>query len=253
MDHAPKTHRSLGYLALALLMTTIAVGGFMPTYWVPLMTGSTDYHWLIHLHGGVFTVWMLLLVAQAGLVFRGRTDLHLKLGNRVGIGWGVFLVLIGLAVAFGRLSPAIGTEYESLEGFIEQLPVPLGDLATFAILFGVGIALRKKPETHKRLMILATATLLFAPAARLIGPAIALTGSPWVGFATGYGLPLLPAFVAIGHDVWTRSRVHPAYAFGTGLLVLEAVRLMFIFRSETWPEMAARIAAELRAVLAPLL
>lgn len=72
------------YVATAVLIAGIAVAGFWPTYWGPFFSGTLDKHWLLHLHAGVFTVWLLLLITQTGLVRRGRTDLHQKLGAALG-------------------------------------------------------------------------------------------------------------------------------------------------------------------------
>jgi hypothetical protein len=35
---------------------------------------------IIHLHGAVFSCWILLLVAQTSLVSAGRIDIHRRLG-----------------------------------------------------------------------------------------------------------------------------------------------------------------------------
>lgn len=59
------------YVGLAVLMAAFAVAGFWSTYWGPLISGTLDLHWLLHLHGVVQTTWLLLLITQAGLVLRG--------------------------------------------------------------------------------------------------------------------------------------------------------------------------------------
>ncbi len=102
------------YVGLALLMTVITVGAFWPTYWGPLLGGSLDLHWLLHVHGLVFTLWLAVLALQTVLVYRGRTDLHQRLGASVGLLWGLLLIVTGLAAILGNISPAVGTEYDSL-------------------------------------------------------------------------------------------------------------------------------------------
>lgn len=236
------------YLALALLMTAFAVGGFWGSYWGPLFAGNLDIHWLLHVHGVVFTAWLALLVFQVVLVYRGRSDLHEMMGKYVGITWGLLVLTIGLAAAFGRISPEMGNEFESLAAFVRTLPVPLGDLAAFGVLFGVAIAYRSRPATHKRLMILATAALLPAAGGRLSR----LVDSTMLSRMLVAGSPLLFAGLAIGHEWWRQKRVHRAYLLGTGFLVAMESRFFFI-DSDTWTSVSSDMAEGLRAVLQPLM
>ncbi len=236
------------YLSLALLMTIIAIGGFWNTYWWPVLTGSKEFHWLLHIHGAVFTIWMGLLILQAGLVYQNKVGLHQLIGKRMGIMWGILIILLGVSLGFGRISPGLGKEYETLQAFIWDLPIPLGDLLVFAILFGCGIYYRKKPETHKRLMILSTAALLWAPAGRLVS----YFDSFIVSISIGLLIPLVPAVIAITHDWWRRNKIHPAYKWGTSLIALRSVSFLFIF-SPIWKETSADIAENLSSILQPLL
>lgn len=243
------TNHTFAYLGLAFLMTAIAVGGFWNTYWWPVLTGDDEFHWLLHLHGGVFTGWLGLLITQAALVYKQRTGIHQLLGKRLGILWDICIIVLGISVGLGRISPAIATEYETLAEFIKELPIPLGDLLVFAILFGLGIYYRSRPEIHKRLMILSTMALLFAPAGRLSSVAESVP----VSVVILLGGPLLPAFLAIGYDWWTRERVHPVYWWGTALIALRGASLIFLALSPTWANWADTIAQELRSILLPLL
>lgn len=241
--------RPLIWLGLALGMAAIAVAGFWPSYWGPLLAGTLDLHPLLHVHGIVFTIWMALFVAQAVLVYRGRTDLHVRLGRTLGAGWALVLVTAGLAVTFATVAPGVGQDFATLAAFFEQLPIPLGDLVAFVVLFGAAIVLTDRPEAHKRLMVLATVALLAAPTARLLllvaelGPAF---------FALLTVAPLLPALVAIGHDRFRRGRVHPAYWAGMVVLALNASRFSWL-GTDSWRDLSARMAEVVTAALLPLL
>lgn len=237
------------YVGLAMLMATIAVAGFWPSYWSPLLSGTLDLHWLLHLHGIVFTVWMAVFVTQAALVYRGRTDLHMTLGRTLGAGWALLLVTAGLAVSFGHAAPGVGRDFGSLAQFLEHLPIPLLDLVAFILLFGAGLVLTDRPEAHKRLMILATVALLAAPTARLM----LVVAEPTPAFYGALAIaPLAPAFVAVGHDRWRHGRVHPAYWGGMVVLVANASKY-FWQRSNAWAELSTRMADVIRGALLPLL
>lgn len=236
---------------MALLLAAIAVAGFWPSYWGPLLAGTLDLHWLLHVHGLVFTAWMGLLVVQTVLVFRGRADLHQKVGTYLGMGLGVLVIVVGLSAIFGTISPAIGTEYEDLQGFVSAvLAINLPGMVAFAVLFGAGIAYRTRPAIHKRLMLVATLTLLSAATFRLGINVLGL--SFWRSTVVGRSLPLLLAGVAVGYDRWSRGCVHPVYWAAIGVLVLDD-GMALLTPTEAWTTLTAEIAEALRAVLRPLI
>lgn len=196
------------YVGLAVLIAAVAVAGFWPTYWGPLFSGTLDLHWLLHLHGIVFTSWLVLLVVQTVLVYRRRTELHQRMGKFVGFGWGVLVITIGLAVAFGTISPAVGREFDDLRDFLASFVITLPSIFAFGVLFGAALLYRKRPAIHKRLMIVATLALLSAATARLGRNLLGL--SEGTSTVVGRGLPIGLAALAIGYDRWARGRVHPA-------------------------------------------
>lgn len=234
------------YLGLALLMTVFAVGGFWRTYWGPLFGGTLELHWLLHLHGVVFTLWLILLITQTGLVFRGRTHMHQTLGKYVGVFWGLAVITVGLSALFGHISPAIGQEFESLQGFIANLPAGGGDIFGFVVLFGAGIAYRKRPAVHKRLMVMATAVLLPAAAGRIAREV------PSLGVFLVFAAPLVFVALAMCHDWWVERRVHPTYLIGGAFVLLLEARFFFL-GSETWQNISGQIAQWLESVLEPLM
>ena len=65
-------------MALAALLTVVA--GFAPSYFFKSHFGGPQLAPLLHVHGALFTAWMVLFLAQALLVTARRTDLHRRLG-----------------------------------------------------------------------------------------------------------------------------------------------------------------------------
>jgi uncharacterized membrane protein len=114
----------------------------------------------IHVHGALFTAWVLLFVAQTSLVAARRTDLH----KRLGVGGAVLaaaMVVSGTFVAIDsarRARPALGALAAAPPLFV--LVIPLASVVVFTILVGLGLYYRRRAETHKRLMLLATIALL---------------------------------------------------------------------------------------------
>jgi len=224
------------YVYMAVLMTAIVLGGFWPSYYGPLLRGAASRPWVLHVHGAIFMGWMVLLMTQVALVVTGRTAAHRKLG-RFGIGYGVLVFVMGLVVSFAAplLHLAAGEwPMDQAAGF---LIIPLGDMVLFGGFFGAAIVYRRKPEIHKRLIVLATVALLFAAIGRL-------------SFVLGRGpIALLawlsPLLVAMGYDGVVSRRVHRTYVIGLVLLLIGFTRVLFT-ESEWWLRIG-------RALLRPLI
>src|SRR5262249_39683979 len=109
------------------------------------------------LHGAVFTAWFALLIVQASLVTSGRVALHRSIGVAGSVLAGLMVVVgtIGSLIAAGRPGGFIGLPVPGLV----FLAVPLIEMVVFAVLMSLAIAKRSDPATHKRLVIIASASL----------------------------------------------------------------------------------------------
>jgi len=213
------------YIGLALLAILIAAIGFWPSYFGLLVAGVVDKPAIIHFHAAVYVGWLALFLTQAALAATGRIALHMKVG-RFAIGYGLLVIVAGLVVTFGMfvLRVRAGAVAEA-QG---RLFGPVLDMLVFAPLFAAAVYYRRKPELHKRLMIVATTTLLIAAVGRMPFPAELRT--PLVQAV--WSLPILLAMV---HDFWRHRRVHPIYVGGLILLLLEGPLVRIPVRSsEAW-------------------
>ena len=210
------TRRFYVGVAIAVLITVFL--GFSRSYFLKGYFGTPELSLHVHIHGLVFTSWVLLFLAQTTLVATGRTDLHRKLGVG-GAVLATLLLIVGtttavLRVKGGGSSPIPGVPPLSF------LAVPLFDMVVFAILISAGLVRRNRPDTHKRLMTLATIALMSAPIARI--PGVLRAGPP--GF---FGLTDLFIVAMLVYDLATRRKVHPATIWG-GLVIVasQPLRLM---------------------------
>ena len=210
----PRTaaRRSL-YVGLALLAIAIAAVGFWPTYFGPLVAGAVDKTAIIHVHAAVYVGWLALFLTQAALAATGRTASHMKLG-RFAIGYGVLVIAVGLITAFARFAVRVrageATEAQA------QLLGPLLDMLVFAPLFAAAIYYRRRPELHKRLMIVATTALLIAAVTRM-----PFLGGPPNRLMWVHLIWTAPILLAMAHDFWRQRKVHAIYVLGLVVLVLE--------------------------------
>jgi hypothetical protein len=216
-------------------MAAMVVAAFWPTYFGPLLRGDSDQPWILHLHGALFIGWMALLMTQAALVAAGRTRVHRRLG-RLGIGYGAIVIAIGVVVAFYAPLAHMASGAWDIDAAASFLLLPLGDMALFAGLFGAAVVYRRKPEVHKRLMLLATTALMFAAVSRRVAPE-----SPMMFLS----LWLAPLGFAMAYDWRSRGRVHPTYLIGTVILIATFCRV-YVRESGFW-------LATGRALLAPFM
>lgn len=94
---------------------------------------------------------------------------------------------------------------------------------TFGALVAAALLLRRDTATHKRLLLLATISILIPAWTRFALFVPEGMRNPVV-FATLWYIPLL---VAIAHDVLTHKRVHPAYVWVGCLFIAEDVSFFF--------------------------
>ena len=151
--------------------------GFWPTYFGPLVAGAADKTPIVHLHAAVYVGWLAIFVTQTVLAATGRIAAHMKLG-RFAIGYGVLVIAVGLLTAFARF--ALRVRAGEAADAQAQLLGPLLDMLVFAPFFAAAIYYRRKPELHKRLMIVATTSLLIAAVGRMqfLGEPRILLGAP---------------------------------------------------------------------------
>ena len=206
------------YVGMAVAITITVFAGFSRSYFLKSWYGTPELSGLLHVHGLIFTAWVLFFLSQAVLVATGRTYLH----RRMGVGGAVLaalVVIVGTMVAINRaktgVSPIPGV---TALGF---LAIPLVDMLVFAVLVSSAIYFRHRIEAHKRLMTLAMISLLAAPIARMTF--LPLPPGP----PTFFGLADLFIVVMLVHDLSTRGKIHPATIWGGLLIVVsQPLRLM---------------------------
>jgi hypothetical protein len=182
---------------------------------------------LVHIHAVIFSSWILLLVSQTSIVAIGHVDMHRKLGV-AGFGLACLLVFVGLAVTCEFLSRHHALEDPNLRfPFLQAL-----DLLVFSTLIYFGYRQRFNPAAHKRLMLIATITLLDAAFSRW---PVLIVGNSLIADVCCYALLVLLA----GYDVWSTGNVHRATLGASALLVLaHHPTLSILDRTVAWHRLA---------------
>jgi hypothetical protein len=216
------------YFNMALACMAVAFLGFAPTYWLPLAHRTFSAPPVVHFHGILFFTWTVYFVVQTWLAASGQTAYHRSIGM-IGVSLATAMTIFGFLASVNvmKQSAAVGQTDAGIAFSI----VPLSGVLFFAVVFVLAIAANRRPEAHKRLMLLAGISILDAAVARWFLTFLAPPGP--VG-PPPVPVTIPPAFVAylllvvaIVFDWRTRGRPHPVYVYGG--LALIAVKLL------NWP------------------
>lgn len=221
------------FSATAVAGLAVTFIGFAPTYFLMRWFGTPPLPWIVHVHGLVFTGWVLLYLTQTSLIATGRRDLHKQVGA-AGIVLGMVMVVVGIAVAIEGARRGAGEPGRDQLAFILN---PLANVAMFAGLLIAAIRQRQRSPYHKRLMLLTMLPVLTTPLAR-ISRMLAMPVPPPVG-----GMLMSDLFLAAlaAYDLRTRGQLHPATAWGGGILLASEALRVAIGPTEVWRSFAAML------------
>lgn len=225
------------YLPATILIIVIAFIGFWPTYFGPALKGRVHVPPLIHLHAVIYVTWLALFATQVALAATHRVKLHMQLGRWM-MAYGVVVVIAGLMA----LAQAFGTRLATEDVFRAQryLFGVLKDLVFFVPFLVAGWIYRRKPEIHKRLMIVATTILVLPAVSRM-----SFLGTPVPLWKFMLVWPI-PVYLLMIHDFYNKRLVHPVYLIGVAAML--TMRLILPFgSSHAWQSVAAVITAFYRA------
>ena len=217
-----RDRRFFGAMAIAVAVTVFA--GFARSYYLKSAFGSPALSPLIHLHGLLFTCWILLFAVQTTLISAGRTDIHRKTGV-LGAVLAVAMVGLGLLVAIGLARRGVDPSGRGQP--LQFMAIPLFDLLMFGTLVGLAVYWRSRSRAHKRLMLLGTIALL--PPALFRVPILAAAGLPVV-----FGIADLFVLACLLYDKVTYGRIHPAFLWGGLALVLSLPARLAVSASDAW-------------------
>jgi hypothetical protein len=202
--------------AMVLLILATVFVGFARTYFLAGVFRAPLPNLLIHIHAVVFTIWMLLLIAQTTLVSAGRVDIHRKLGL-LGFGLACTMVVLGELAARDMLARNYAPP-RFAPGPLTFYAIPCFGILIFAVLIYFAYRERSNPSAHKRLILLANISILDAPTGR--PPFTVITAHPFMDSVFILAFLLL----LVTYDLWSLHKVHRATLWGS-LFVLIAGQL----------------------------
>lgn len=227
--HVPTTQvksRGSFYTWVAVAAALIVFAGFARTYYLKGLFGTRSLPLLLHVHGLVMTLWFVLFLVQVRLVAARRTDLHRRLGV-----FGALLAL--LVVAVGGATIIIRAKPHFRPGrSLAVLAFQLGILLVFAALVAAAILFRRRSNFHKRLMLLASVSILQPAIVRI--PLRFIQTNPLVSF----GLLDLCVLAPVVFDTIKNRKLHPAFGWGALLIVASQPLSFLLGATHVWTRFA---------------
>jgi uncharacterized integral membrane protein len=235
------------YRLMAMLFVIIAIASFAPTSFGLLTSvAAGERPWpplILHVHAAAMTGWLILLLAQTTLIAYGRRDLHRTLG------------LASLVLAAVVLIAMIGIVFDTAERYLaveadagragRLLLINGSSIVLFPAFYAWAILVRKADsETHRRMLILATAVLMIPAIGRLLIrgwiPDFGLNGADARHL---YELLLLAPVLL--HDTLRRGSPHPAYVVGVVAIASWTIGAHLLWDSVWWSQTAAMFVGKL--------
>ncbi len=224
------------WLAGALFAALVVFVGFSPTFYLRTLFGTSQLSALQLVHGTVFSTWVVLFVAQTWLIATNRRGTHRMLGV-----FGAFLLVAMCWVGY-RMAIESGrsgfTPDPAKVSALSFMAVPLFDLGVFVLLASAALVLRARSDWHKRLMLVATLSLLPPAIAR-----VALQFPPLPVLPIAFGGTALVIVAAMGLDRATLRRLHPATLWGGLIVILSLPGRLLIAGTQAWQDFAAWLIA----------
>ena len=234
------------YVGSAAVLLFVVIVGFAPTFYLRATFDAPEFSWRggapalswrVVVHGLILTSWFLAFALQAALVAGRRTALHRALG------WAGAAIGLAVIISGGMATPYRMAELAA-QGRLEALMPTAAilvwsntaSIVAFATLLGAAIVLRRGPETHKRLMLLASISISQPAFARIFRwPVFKAPG------LEGVMLAVAASFVMVGvlicYDLLSRKALHPATVAGAAVfsgLKLGGVLLLAPSRLGPW-------------------
>ena len=207
------------YFVLSLIVAVVIVAGFSKTVDAGLIHATPRRPVLLWMHGAAFSAWVVFFILQSGLVRIRKVSWHWVLGW-FGAALAALMVVLGcvVSVVMGRFDALVLKAPDPA-----FLSVTFWDMFAFGTMVALAILWRSKPEMHRRLLALASCSLLDAGFGRF----------PYVFnhnlfYLCMDGVMLL----GVARDLLVDRRVHKAYVYALPVLVVGLNAAIYLWRAQ---------------------
>jgi len=225
-----RTAERIFFGGMAILLCAVVIIGFSPTYFRVGMFRAPLPSPILHVHGAAFTLWMVLFLVQSALISARRVSWHRSLGI-IAFCLPPVMIVLGLIAAIDALHR--GVMIGPLDPAV-SLSIPLLGISWFTVVIYASWRARRRPDAHKRLILLATIALVDAALGRFPWHRIGL--SPASGAVTGLGVLIL---LVIVYDLISLHRIHRSTLWAAPLTFAVGAFAVPIGMTSAWHTFAA--------------
>lgn len=208
--------RDYFYFGMSWLILVVAAYGFSFTIDRNLIHPAIPRPGILYVHATVFTGWLFFFILQAALVRTRNVRVHRSVGW-FGMALGGVMPFLGVATAIvmGRFDTVQLRQTDAELTLI----IPLWDMVSFGSAFALAMVWRKRPEFHRRLILIACCALTAASFGRfperILPPALFYAGVD--------GLILL----GVARDLMVERSIHRVYRYAVPVLIAGQLVVMY--------------------------
>lgn len=157
-DKTTQPHDTKAIIIGMLLLFIALQIGFHPTYF-QYFPEFKNFTWLHHIHGALMASWIVLLVVQPMLIYKGKYAVHRLMGKLSYVIAPLMIVSMFLVLRFTYHKHVLDISMN--EEMSNQAPIIM-QLLSFTVLYALAIIYRRNTFYHRRFMI-GTALLMIIP------------------------------------------------------------------------------------------
>jgi hypothetical protein len=216
------------FLMMAILFPITVLIGFAPTYYLKgLFNAPPVPRIIVHVHGLVMSLWVILFGAQVYLIRSKRIKIHQRLGL-ISLVLGLTIIVTGLMTAvaaakYGSTSSPPGVRP------LEFLIVPFVDVFVFGVLFAAAVYYRRNAPNHKRLILLTVLNFLPPAMARFPFGLTESFGPLWF-----FGVLDIVTIVFVIADTWKHRKLNKVFFAGAIFLIASHWIRLAVASSPAW-------------------
>jgi hypothetical protein len=203
------------YFFMSILIALVVAYGFSHTVGERMLHPTVRPPSIVWVHAALFSGWVLFFIFQSALVRTRNVKIH-RMTGWFGVALATSMVVVGLITSVVMTRFEMAQHHDDRRAF---MMVPFSAMFCFALLFALAIYWRKKPEYHRRLMLLASCVLTSAAFGRF--PAYIL---PHIAFFAGVDALLL---LGVARDLIVNRRIHEVYRYAVPLFLAMEVLVMY--------------------------
>lgn len=242
--------RTRFFVGMSAALLIVVLAGFARTFYLRAWFDVPPIPRSAWLHGALMTAWFVGAMLQTVWVAKHRVHWHRQSGWALAV-LAVAIVWTALALALAgvgdmeRRVPVLLSRGIPLDRIVQMVATVFWAATSTAFIFAVlvvcAVLFRRTPETHKRLMLLASVSIVQPAIARMfiywpMFGDFAVQRAPLLATAAA-SLLLLPLFL---HDLATRRSIHPATLYGSVFVIgVKLFGMFFLARTEIGQSMVS--------------